>query len=686
MQIQQDLHSYLNDVKKTSSLRLPAIHADPFALLSTFVLGTGDLFDTTLQSQINIICAAKDVKGYVELASTIDSYTKNYVTDDVELVKGHRVLCSMLKKYPFSTNETPYDTRATAILKWRAAETQCGETNARLHQNKVDGDFPSFIAIAKRLIADCLGDLSTDVIMKILAAGEHGKGTSTECPFVASTVYHKYKSTTLYSTRKAKNYAKAAISLNRRWYHYLDGCEIRTKVPFLHSSPAYVESQLLDEVIAISDHERISFVEKDAKTMRPIGIGNTLNMYLQLGVKKILGEKLLKVGVDLTNQQKNQNMARMGSLVGSVGDGKRPEQYSTIDLASASDTVSIGICELLLPSDWFGLLCDLRHESGVLDDEVIVYNKMSAMGNGFTFPLESLLFWAIARATAEVKGFILDKEDLAVYGDDLICPLMFAPDLITNLEFSGFTVNSEKSFIQGSFKESCGADYYQGINVRPYYLKRRLMTVKDLYHVANAIVPRTLDKDCRVSRGYSAVYCFIAKTINELGSINYRPLSDIFAHDKSGRTTFHDSEFGLAVPFSYNCENGMGYMNTRSKVTLFNKKWFPRVSKDQRNAALSGYISCTLPYALRIVEKPKGDKDVVESLRLLTRLQSLSDDVDNLDQYSSHQEKFSIDPSGITRITVKGSPNTMFRLHPVPSWDGYASKGLLARHPVWMVA
>jgi len=416
--------------------------------------------------------------------------------------------------------------------------------------------------------------------------------------------------------------------------------------------------------------------------MRPIGIGNTLNMYMQLGVKKTLMNLLSGVGVDLRDQSKNQDMARRGSILGSLGLGLDPEQDSTIDLASASDTVSIAICELLLSPEWFALLSDLRHESGMLDDELIVYNKMSAMGNGFTFPLESLIFWAIAKATAYCMNYDLDKSDLAVYGDDLILPFHLAPSLVENLAYAGFTVNTEKSFMSGPFKESCGADYYQGINVRPFYLKRRLISTKDLYHAANAILPRSLDTNCRVARGYHSIYRHLAEMIKDVGPVNYRPLSDIIARGKNGRTMYHDSEVGLSVPFSHYCEHGIGYLSKKSKISLHNKRWFTKVSKKFRNKDLTAILNGNLPYALRAVEKPEGEKNVNESLRLLTKLQSVDVVAGSPDKYDSFTEKFSIQANGTTRIVRKGNTSTTFVLHPVLNWDGFASKGLLREHPV----
>jgi hypothetical protein len=677
-----DIHDELVQAKKAYTLRLSASKADPFALLSTFVQGTGDLFPLNIRHTVARICADKDVKGYLELASTLDGFSKKYEpSSDVELVRGHRALCSLLKKFPFSDAESPYDTKQNAIVKWQDAERQCGETNIRL-RNYAESDLPQWVHHARRLIHDTIGDLTPARIMKMLRDGEHGKGTTTECPFRASTVYHKYKSTELFATSSAKNYAKAAISLNRRWYDYLDREPLRKQVPNPNSSAGYVESQLLDDVISICESERISFVMKDAKTMRPIGIGNSLNMYVQLGIKRELTRCLQRVGVDLTDQTKNQELARMGSIQGCFDDRVNYlQQSSTIDLASASDTVSIGICELLLDPLWFGFLFDLRHESGVLEGDTIVYNKMSAMGNGFTFPLESLLFWAIARATAEVQHTELDSCDLAVYGDDIICPLWLTHELIENLQWSGFSVNTEKSFIDGPFKESCGADYFSGINVRPFYLKRRLTTAKDIYHVCNALLPRTLDLSDRVSQGYRAIYQFLTDVVTQQGPVIYRPLSDIIKRDPSGRMQYFDCERGLCVPLSFFNEAGIGYLTTRQKVRLF-PKWFPHCPKKYRNATLSSIIRNNVPYTISISERAKAEKGVNESLRLATALQS-KETVPLPDPYSSHSDRYCIQADGVTRITVKGGSQLTFKLQPVPNWDGPASKGLLVKHPCW---
>ncbi len=52
------------------------------------------------------------------------------------------------------------------------------------------------------------------------------------------------------------------------------------------------------------------------------------------------------------------------------------------------------------------------------------------------------------------------------------------------LQLCGFTVNSSKSFTDGPFRESCGHDYYKGIDIRPVYTKT-MLTWRDVFRVHN---------------------------------------------------------------------------------------------------------------------------------------------------------------------------------------------------------
>jgi len=94
------------------------------------------------------------------------------------------------------------------------------------------------------------------------------------------------------------------------------------------------------------------------------------------------------------------------------------------------------------------------------------------MGNGFTFELESVIFLAISMAVMEENGIeALPGVNVSSFGDDIIVPNELFSDMSAVLSYLGFTVNKEKSFHSGVFRESCAGDFFRGQAVRPYFLK-----------------------------------------------------------------------------------------------------------------------------------------------------------------------------------------------------------------------
>jgi hypothetical protein len=132
----------------------------------------------------------------------------------------------------------------------------------------------------------------------------------------------------------------------------------------------------------------------------------------------------------------------------------------------------------LLPPEWSELLGQLRTGTICYDGLSIKLEKFSSMGNGFTFELESLIFWALALGCCRTVG--VDVEHVGVYGDDIIVPTDAAGLLYEVLDHCGFWVNTQKSYIDGPFRESCGADWLNGKDVRPFYL-RELISDRVLY-------------------------------------------------------------------------------------------------------------------------------------------------------------------------------------------------------------
>jgi hypothetical protein len=203
---------------------------------------------------------------------------------------------------------------------------------------------------------------------------------------------------------------------------------------------------------------KLSFVPKNAKSFRSICTEPGLNVLVQLGLGRVMDRRLAAFGIDIHDQTVNQRRALEGSLTGAL---------ATLDLSSASDTISTELVYELLPLDWACLLDRVRSKKVLLPDgKVIRQEKFSSMGNGFTFPLETLIFWSLAASCCESDA------EATAFGDDLIVPT-YAYDLLTEvLRCAGFLVNQTKSFHKGPFRESCGKDYFSGTDVRPYYASK----------------------------------------------------------------------------------------------------------------------------------------------------------------------------------------------------------------------
>ena len=222
---------------------------------------------------------------------------------------------------------------------------------------------------------------------------------------------------------------------------------------------------------------RIAFVPKSIDTERTIGIEPHLNIYAQLGAGAELRERF-RPWIDLNvGQDRNRALAAIAHSVG----------LATIDFSSASDTVARAIVEFLFPPRWVEYLDRIRSHRFTLDGEEHEFHKHSSMGNGYTFELESIIFYALARAVSEGT--------VSVYGDDVILPQADAAFYMKVCEAAGFTVNREKSFLNGSFYESCGADYFEGINVRPWLLRRLNPLTGFKMHNDLRYLAKTLDID-----------------------------------------------------------------------------------------------------------------------------------------------------------------------------------------------
>lgn len=216
----------------------------------------------------------------------------------------------------------------------------------------------------------------------------------------------------------------------------------------------------------------LSFVRKTRDISRSICTEPTLNMFFQLGFGEIIGARLRQYfGIDLGVQpERNRELALSASL---------SDRLVTIDLESASDSMSLRMCDFLFPESFMDLAYLLRSPYTKLNGEELRLYMISTMGNGFTFPLQTCLFASVVVAAASMHNLAIGRADAAhpiwgVFGDDIVCPREISGTVCRLLSLLGFVVNGNKSYFTGPFRESCGVDAYKGVNVRGVYLKTLL--------------------------------------------------------------------------------------------------------------------------------------------------------------------------------------------------------------------
>ena len=352
---------------------------------------------------------------------------------------------------------TTVDRKAAAIENFWKAEKQCFVANKRMDAHllsydlEADGGIGRIIRAMQKFLSKLLGK-APDVV-----DGRFGKGATYGDRGRYTTLPHKMSSEPTFTSA-------AVFSL----------------VPWTSTSWARACAAEERQARCVRGN-RFTTVPKDCLKDRGICVEPSINLFFQLGFGRAMRKRLATQGLLL---EKSQEIHRQVAC-----DASKTGAFATIDLSNASDTICCNLVRLLLPYDWFLQLDDLRsHYTEIEKDRWVVLEKFSSMGNGFTFELETAIFLAICQGAAFKNGRTLTPhKDVWVYGDDIIVPTDLAPDVITLLRYFGLTPNEEKTFLSGSFRESCGGDFFSGQAVRPYFLKRLPNEPQEYIAVANGL-------------------------------------------------------------------------------------------------------------------------------------------------------------------------------------------------------
>lgn len=423
---------------------------------------------------------------------------------------ARRQFVAFFKKFEFTPEESGLDPDEAARTTFLTSEKRCLRTNKKLRlltrgsmeRRKSDigpaelGPLLSFLSKGdqthesrlklyqyldgcRRWIKSVLG--ATPDMTEIYNACDFGGGASLGVHGKATNIARKFFASEWTCTPNCASHGFEAIMANHHLRSLLFpvGEDLQTLVPDQFYRWTFKSK------LRLVDYNKLEFVPKNAFTHRVIATEPLINGFVQKGIEKVLRKLLKAVGIDIKfGWESNQHWAKLGSM------HQGPFGLCTIDLSAASDSICIQLVKFLLPTAWFALLNDVRSPGyrTATDDgktsETKRYEKFCSMGNGFCFPLETLIFAAFARqACKEAQA----PTRYLVFGDDIIVQQQVVEPLRSRLEFVGFRINLDKSFVSGTFRESCGADWVEGRMVTPVYMRKRIDTKKKLVDFHNSL-------------------------------------------------------------------------------------------------------------------------------------------------------------------------------------------------------
>jgi hypothetical protein len=228
---------------------------------------------------------------------------------------------------------------------------------------------------------------------------------------------------------------------------------------------------------------RVITVPKTLKAPRIIAIEPTCMQYAQQAIWEDINENVqrndtLRTFIGFEDQEPNRVLAQQASEF---------RNLATLDLSEASDRVSNQLVRTLLrnhPHLSEAVDACRSRKADVAGHGVIRLAKFASMGSALCFPMEAMVFLTLIflgiqdelRRPLTLKDIESFKGKVRVFGDDIIVPVDYVRSVVNRLETFGSKVNVGKSFWTGSFRESCGRDYYDGHDVSIVRVRRLLPT------------------------------------------------------------------------------------------------------------------------------------------------------------------------------------------------------------------
>ncbi|DAD50876.1 RNA-directed RNA polymerase [ssRNA phage SRR5467090_9] len=255
----------------------------------------------------------------------------------------------------------------------------------------------------------------------------------------------------------------------KRFYEKLDSEYSYPDYFFFNYTHLVDNLEILESMETCSDAcAKIVLVPKDSRGPRIISMEPLELQWIQQGqmralVKHLENHRVTAGFVNFTSQDINRDLALLhSSEQGFLG---------TMDMKDASDRVSVWLLEQLIPSNHLKKLLASRSDYTQLPDgQRLRLKKFAPMGSATCFPIEALIFWALAVGTLKdilcVRD-VFNVPSVYVFGDDIIAPLDAIDRIRSTYSQLFLLVNEDKCCTGRFFRESCGMDAFKRTSVTP---------------------------------------------------------------------------------------------------------------------------------------------------------------------------------------------------------------------------
>ena len=401
-------------------------------------------------------------------------------------LRDELLYCSLLRKF---TQLNVTQDEAPSIAKWCDTERSVSNNELWWKTPEIrDQSTHILLARIRIILRNVLGKAPS--YSQVAHSASHGPGVAVGVPYRDRDSYFKYRyivqgQWTVYNKEHVYPYLYGLIWDHRqvrRWIVKRFGRQGHTtKLPKEKLFNDYL--RFLGDGCKEVSYNILFTVPKTTDSRRPACKEALVNMMLQRGLGSIIRQRFKRaVGIDLDYQHDihRQLIERSASLI------------STIDLSAASDSISWAFVQEIFSDDWVDHFERLRAPATKLPDGTIVpLAKISSMGNGFTFELESVVFYAIAAAAQWGCSQVnyLPVGNCSVYGDDIIIPNGEFSNVVNALTMCGFSVNQEKTHtVPSILRESCGWFKIEDLPTFELLHIKECNSIRDLFIVHNRIV------------------------------------------------------------------------------------------------------------------------------------------------------------------------------------------------------